>query len=76
MIPFAFNHVWQSTLFAAVIALAALALRGSSAAARFWLWTFASLKFLVPFTFLAALGSYLPRPAEPLPIEARARNVR
>jgi bla regulator protein blaR1 len=60
LIPFAFNHVWQSTIFAAVIALVVLALRKHSARGRFCLWTFASLKFLVPFAFLAALGSHLP----------------
>lgn len=65
MIPFALNHVWQSTVFAGVIALAALALRKHSARARFWLWTFASLKFLVPFAILAVLGSHLPRRAAP-----------
>ena len=65
MISFALNHVWQSTVFAGVIALAALALRKHSARARFWLWTFASLKFLVPFAILAVLGSHLPRHAAP-----------
>ena len=65
MIPFALNHVWQSTVFAAVVALVALALREHSARSRFWLWTFASFKFLVPFAFLAVLGSNLPRRASP-----------
>ncbi len=63
MIPFALNHVWQSTVFAAVIAVGALALRKHSARARFWLWTFASLKFLIPFALLTGLGAHLPRPA-------------
>ena len=59
MIPFALNHIWQSTVFTAVIAVLALALRGYSARVRFWLWMSASLKFLVPFALLAIAGSHL-----------------
>jgi bla regulator protein BlaR1 len=59
LIPFALNHIWQSTLFSAVVGVLALALRGYSARARFWLWMSASLKFLVPFAILAILGSHL-----------------
>ena len=70
MIPFALNHVWQSTVFAAVVALAALALRKHAARTRFLLWTSASLKFLVPFAFLAVLGSHLPRRAGTAATEA------
>jgi len=73
VIPFAFNHVWQSTAFAAVVALVALALRKHSARARFLIWTFASLKFLVPFAFLAVLGSHLPRRPAPAAIEPPTR---
>ena len=75
MIPFALNHVWQSTVFAAVVALAALALRKYSARARFCLWTFASLKFLVPFAFLAAIGSHLPGRAALPPVESPMRTL-
>jgi bla regulator protein BlaR1 len=66
VIPFVLNHVWQSTAFAAVVGLVALALRRHSARARFWLWMFASVKFLVPFAMLAVLGTYLPRRATPV----------
>jgi len=59
VIPFALNHIWQSTLFTAVVALLALALRRYPASVRFWLWMSASLKFLVPFALLAVLGSHL-----------------
>lgn len=59
MISFALNHIWQSTLFAALVALLVLALRRYPANVRFWLWMSASLKFLVPFAFLAVLGSHL-----------------
>jgi beta-lactamase regulating signal transducer with metallopeptidase domain len=40
-------------------------LRHYSARARFWLWTFASIKFLIPFAFLTILGSHLPQLAAP-----------
>src|SRR5262245_50756954 len=50
-------HLWQSTLFAAAIALVTLALRRNRAAVRHALWLAASLKFLVPFAALTAFGS-------------------
>ncbi|MGD0497354.1 MAG: M56 family metallopeptidase [Bryobacteraceae bacterium] len=63
------NHLWQSTGFAAVAVLLALALRANHARVRYWLWMAASVKFLVPFSVLAAVGSYLGRwlvPATPV----------
>ena len=51
------DHLWQSTLFAAGAGLMTLALRRNGARIRFWLWFAASLKFLLPFTLLAALGT-------------------
>jgi len=53
------NHLWQSTGFAAVAVLLALALRANHARARYWLWLAASVKFLVPFSVLAAIGAGL-----------------
>jgi uncharacterized protein (TIGR03435 family) len=53
------NHLWQSTLFAALAGLLTLALRKNHARARYWLWLVASLKFLVPFSLLTSLGSRL-----------------
>ena len=53
------DHLWQSTLVAAVAALMTLALRNHHARARYWLWLAASLKFLVPFSLLVRLGSQL-----------------
>ena len=50
-------HLWQSTLVIGVVWLAALALRGNRPRVRYWLWTAASLKFLVPFSWLVAFGS-------------------
>ena len=59
------NHLWQSTLFAGVVALLALALRKYPARARHWLWMAASAKFLIPFSLLIAVGSQLARPTHP-----------
>src|ERR1700733_11852040 len=53
------NHLWQSTLFALVIAVFTLALRKNQASLRHHLWLAASLKFLVPFSLLVSLGSRL-----------------
>ena len=53
------NHVWQSTLFAAPAGLLTLILRKNQARTRYWLWLTASLKFLIPFSWLVALGSHL-----------------
>jgi beta-lactamase regulating signal transducer with metallopeptidase domain len=68
MIAALLDHIWQSTLFAGAAWLLTLAFRRNGAALRFWLWFAASIKFLVPFAALAALGDYLSRqyPA-PLP---------
>src|SRR5580658_985903 len=54
------NHLWQSTLFACAAWLLTLALRKNPARVRHWVWVAASLKFLVPFSFLIALGSHVP----------------
>ncbi len=56
------NHVWQSTVFAAVVALLTLCLRKNQARIRYRLWLAASLKFLLPFSLLTALGGHLARP--------------
>jgi bla regulator protein BlaR1 len=54
------NHLWQSTLFACAAWLLTLALRKNSARVRHWVWVTATLKFLVPFSLLIALGSHVP----------------
>ena len=51
------NHLWQSTIVAGAGALLTLALRRNRAEARYALWLAASVKFLVPFAALVALGS-------------------
>lgn len=53
------NHLWQSTLVAAVAGLLTLVLRKNQARTRYWLWMAASIKFLIPFSWLVALGSKL-----------------
>jgi len=52
------NHLWQSTAFAAVIWLLALALRRNQARTRHWLWLIASIKFLIPFALFVTIGAY------------------
>lgn len=54
------NHLWQSTVFAVVAGLLAIALRRNRASVRCGLWLAASVKFLTPFAALAAFGSLLP----------------
>jgi TonB family protein len=56
------NHLWQSTLFAGLAALVALALRKNHAQIRYQLWLAASLKFLIPFSLLIRLGGHLATP--------------
>ena len=63
-----FNHLWQSTLFTAVVALLVLAFRCNRARLRYGLWFVASVKFLVPFAALAAVGSLVQWPQAPAPI--------
>ena len=53
------NHLWQSTLFAIIAGVLTLILRKDRARVRHWLWLAASMKFLIPFSLLAAVGSRL-----------------
>jgi bla regulator protein BlaR1 len=59
-----FNHLWQSTLFAAAVALACSALRRNSPRLRYWLWLAASLKFLVPFAVIVSMGARVQFPPD------------
>jgi len=61
MIAGLLDHLWQSTLFAGGAWLLTLWLRRNPARLRFRLWFAASLKFLVPFAVLSALGESLSR---------------
>jgi bla regulator protein blaR1 len=53
------NHLWQSTVFAVAVGLLTLLFRKNGAHTRYWLWFAASSKFLVPFSVLSELGTYL-----------------
>jgi|HubBroStandDraft_4_1064222.scaffolds.fasta_scaffold17659_4 TonB family protein len=53
------THLWQSTLFAAAAGLLTLTLRKNHAQARYGLWLAASVKFLIPFLLLVAIGNRL-----------------
>jgi hypothetical protein len=60
MLSAVINHLWQSTFVAGGVGVLTLMVRRSSARVRFGLWFSASVKFLVPFALLGALGSHLP----------------
>jgi len=62
------NHLWQSTLFVAVVALLTLAFRQNRARTRYWLWLAASLKSFVPFSLLIKVGAYFATPHVPNPM--------
>ena len=71
MIAGLLDHLWQSTLFAGVIALLVPLLRTNRAAIRYALWFTASVKFLLPFSLLARVGAALPAPVHAvLPVPA------
>jgi len=56
------NHLWQSTLCIVIAGLLTLVLRKNHARARYGLWLASSVKFLVPFSLLIAIGSHLAKP--------------
>ena len=60
------DHLWQSTLFALPLGALTLLLRRHAAALRFWLWFAASVKFLVPFSVLMAMGAAVTVPVTPM----------
>ena len=55
------NHLLQSTLFATLIGLLNLLLSKNRARVRHWLRLASSVKFLVPFSLLVALGGLFPK---------------
>jgi beta-lactamase regulating signal transducer with metallopeptidase domain len=61
------DHLWQSTFFAIAIGALTLLLRKNGAHVRYWLWLVASLKFLIPFSWLAAAADLL-TPASMAPV--------
>jgi bla regulator protein blaR1 len=50
------DHLWQSTVCVALAGLLVLLLRKNHPQVRYWIWLSASLKFLVPFGALSAIG--------------------
>ena len=60
------DHLWQSTLFALPLGALTLLLRRHAAAVRFWVWFAASVKFLVPFSLLMAIGAAVTLPVAPM----------
>ncbi len=67
LVPALANHLWQSTACAAAAWLLTLLLRKNSARVRYGLWLAASVKFLLPFSPLVALGGLLPKPSQFVP---------
>jgi bla regulator protein blaR1 len=65
-----FNHLWQSTMFGAVVAVLCFACRRNRARLRYGLWFVASAKFLVPFAALAAVGGFVQWQQAPAPIRS------
>ncbi|RXH58892.1 M56 family metallopeptidase [Granulicella sibirica] len=65
------DHLWQSTLVAALAWLLATALRRNHARARYWIWMIASMKFLLPFALLISFGATLrTKTLHPIPTPA------
>ena len=58
------NHLLQSTLFAATVAVVNMMLRRNSPRLRYWLWLSASLKFLGPFSWLVSMGAIVQLPPD------------
>ena len=63
------DHLWQSTIVVAVVGLLTLLLRRNRAQVRYALWLVASLKFLVPFAWLEALGQRFQRESAPAAVQ-------
>jgi beta-lactamase regulating signal transducer with metallopeptidase domain len=56
MIPALVDHLWQSSLVVLLAWALTSLLRRNGAHLRYWIWLAASLKFLVPFSWLALVG--------------------
>ena len=71
MLDMLWNHLWQSTVFAAAVAVVAVAFRRNRAQVRYWLWLAASVKFLIPFGALLWIGTQI----ELMPIERSGQAI-
>jgi hypothetical protein len=70
------NHLWEGTLLALVVSLAALALRRAPARARHRLWLLLAVKLALPSFLFATALAWLPAPRVPGPtVEAVGRWV-
>jgi len=52
------NHLWQSTIVAALALLLTQSLKKNQARVRYWVWMAASAKFLLPFSLLMDAGQW------------------
>lgn len=69
--PSLWDHLWQSTIFAAGLVLIALVMRKNYARTRYWIWLAASVKFVIPFSMLVAFGSaFMPHRQPPRAVAA------
>ena len=62
------NHLWQSTVFVLAVSLLILLFGKNRARIRYRLWLAASVKFLIPFSTLIALGSVIPISNHAVPV--------
>jgi uncharacterized protein (TIGR03435 family) len=69
------DHLWQSTLFVVLAAILVFALRKNQGRVRYWVWLTASVKFLIPFSLLIALGGHLAKPRVSTPAQAVVYSV-
>jgi len=71
MMALLLDHLWQSSFCVCGAGVLSLALHRNGANVRFWLWFAASVKFLIPFAAVTALGAFLLTPILP-PMSAPA----
>ncbi len=70
--PNVWAHLWETTLFIGLLALAVWLLRRAPARVRYWFWLLAAVKLLVPSLLLAWLASEMtpgPGASSPPPLE-------
>jgi len=58
------DHLWQSLLCIALLAVFAALTRRNAAQVRLWLWRIAAIKLLLPFALLTRVGGWLGFPAK------------
>lgn len=71
-------HLWETTLFVGLVALAVRLLKRAPASTRYWFWLLAAVKLLVPSVLLAWLVSEIPSAApalSPPPLEQSTQGA-